>query len=381
MIFRGLGNSVQKVLFKAFLHSGKEAIEYHSVKSVGAYHDMKAKSSEGVQRLRLEHCISLFEAYLCGYGVNKDPVEGLKWLLRAAKCGLPDAAGDLQNCYEALGLDFRPDDEVKMMLVYSALHGHPGAKEIVRRFDLFQSLQGRELNEWVLEFDLHNVSFPGKVARIAFYNSKLFQRQLRTYLRQPQSQLRDLLLTSQGDNLLQSCILADADLEVIRMVLESGIDVNVANKYGETALLQACRAGNSNIVNTLLKVGADAKAIDSRGCSPLHYICTMTLPEKDFLRLTRILVQGGADIHKMSQEPICLHLEKCLGSPLHFAVLLNNLNAVKAYVSFGAIATLTSVSQFLCSAVEFAASLLYYDILVYLVERTPNLNFDTFFVK
>jgi hypothetical protein len=60
-------------------------------------------------------------------------------------------------------------------------------------------------------------------------------------------------------------------LDIVQILLRSGADVNAANSDGETALLAAASGGASpELVKTLLDAGADVNARNRIGLSPLR---------------------------------------------------------------------------------------------------------------
>lgn len=64
----------------------------------------------------------------------------------------------------------------------------------------------------------------------------------------------------------------EGDTMKVKFILKygQGIRVNQPNKYGLTALQQACISGNLSLANFLLERGADLKIVDSDGRSSLH---------------------------------------------------------------------------------------------------------------
>uniref|UniRef100_A0A2I2ZYT8 Retinoic acid induced 14 n=1 Tax=Gorilla gorilla gorilla TaxID=9595 RepID=A0A2I2ZYT8_GORGO len=58
---------------------------------------------------------------------------------------------------------------------------------------------------------------------------------------------------------------------ICHFLLDHGADVNSRNKSGRTALMLACEIGSSNVVEALIKKGADLNLVDSLGHNALHY--------------------------------------------------------------------------------------------------------------
>jgi len=61
------------------------------------------------------------------------------------------------------------------------------------------------------------------------------------------------------------------DIGAVRKELDAGIDVNVHDNLGQTALIAAVSHGALEAVNLLLSRGADPDVRDNAGWSPLHY--------------------------------------------------------------------------------------------------------------
>lgn len=72
------------------------------------------------------------------------------------------------------------------------------------------------------------------------------------------------------------------------LLAQPGIDVQVANQAGETALMMAAIKGDSATAETLLDRGAK---VNQPGWTPLHYAATGPEP-----RLVRLLLARGADV-------------------------------------------------------------------------------------
>ena len=54
------------------------------------------------------------------------------------------------------------------------------------------------------------------------------------------------------------------DRAAVQRLIRSGADVNVANRYGVTALLLAAQRGHADLIDVLLKAGASVKAADAK---------------------------------------------------------------------------------------------------------------------
>ena len=87
----------------------------------------------------------------------------------------------------------------------------------------------------------------------------------------------------------------DGDTTKVKFILKygQGIRVNQPNKYGLTALQQACIDGNLSLANFLLERGADLKVVDSEGRSGLHLAS-----EQGHLDIVSLLVNSAcADVN------------------------------------------------------------------------------------
>jgi hypothetical protein len=60
-------------------------------------------------------------------------------------------------------------------------------------------------------------------------------------------------------------------LESVRLLIQSGADVDFVDRYGETALMSAAASGRLDIVKELLKTGADPKLRDKKGNTALRH--------------------------------------------------------------------------------------------------------------
>jgi len=87
------------------------------------------------------------------------------------------------------------------------------------------------------------------------------------------------------------------DIDMFNGLLESGMDINLQNKYGWTPLHVSIRRDRREMVNILLEKGADINKIDGVGWTPL-----MESIMDDMPNLCALLVEKGADTSIANQR-------------------------------------------------------------------------------
>lgn len=75
-------------------------------------------------------------------------------------------------------------------------------------------------------------------------------------------------------------------------IIAAGIDPNIVFTDGDTLLIHAAFAGNSDVVCALLENGADATFVNKRKETPLHYAAKALLPAA-----VAALLKHGADVY------------------------------------------------------------------------------------
>jgi ankyrin repeat protein len=86
----------------------------------------------------------------------------------------------------------------------------------------------------------------------------------------------DARLDGEGDSGPTALIHATSNrfpsIELVRVLLEGGADVNVADSNGQTALIRASEvAADEEVMVLLLEAGADVNVADREGWTPLHF--------------------------------------------------------------------------------------------------------------
>jgi hypothetical protein len=77
----------------------------------------------------------------------------------------------------------------------------------------------------------------------------------------------------------------------VRLLVQLGMDVNAVNEFGNTALTEVVTLGNVQMVEELLRLGANPNVTSEIGTNPLH-----AAMENDRWEIARILIQAGARI-------------------------------------------------------------------------------------
>jgi ankyrin repeat protein len=80
------------------------------------------------------------------------------------------------------------------------------------------------------------------------------------------------------------------EVEIARMLIEAGADVNVQNEWGKTPLHRAAMRGRVEIVGMLLDARVDVNLQDKGGWTPLHVVASNGRVE-----IARMLIDAGAD--------------------------------------------------------------------------------------
>lgn len=86
----------------------------------------------------------------------------------------------------------------------------------------------------------------------------------------------------------------EGELELLRLLILAGADVNKDNKYEETPLMTACIASNEEGVKLLIAAGANVDCSDLFAKTPLMHVAG-----QDDIRLAEILLKAGASVNKL----------------------------------------------------------------------------------
>lgn len=88
----------------------------------------------------------------------------------------------------------------------------------------------------------------------------------------------------------------DEDAEMLKLFVEAGVDVNIRNEYGETALMECCMSDH-RIVQALIEAGAQVNVRNVYGWAPLMAAAVHCAPES-----IKLLLAAGAHVNVLSGD-------------------------------------------------------------------------------
>ncbi|KAH7250817.1 ankyrin repeat-containing domain protein [Fusarium solani] len=326
--------------------------------------------------------------YINGYGVDKNTSSASRWLFNAWGVKHPLASAYGYRIARAIGVTFDNTEGVVGSLNLMALRGSRIAFEdlaLVSKNDyeetkktIRNSLAGTGANHFFQTEMLHGFTHGmwiktfGNIPVLLDNFSRL-------------NRIADYTANKRGDRILHvaaSC----GQTEAIEALLDRfpSLEVDQLNDQGETPLLCACRAGQTDTVLWLASHGAKASVAARNGESPLHWL--ISFDDEEIERVGPALIQAGADsdvktttfIAYQAEFPASLDLDRLPeGYPIGWATHCDRPQIVKFLLSNTTDPRMCNTSWPRAnSALEVAASQLRSDCLELMIHAIEQYNVE-----
>ncbi|RGP65952.1 hypothetical protein FSPOR_6974 [Fusarium sporotrichioides] len=237
--------------------------------------------------------------YINGYGVDKDTSQASRWLFNAWGVKHPLASAYGYRIARAIGLTFDNTDGVIETLDLMAMRGSRTALEDLA---IVSKDAHKETKKRIRDvFAGTGANFFFKTEMLHGYTHDMWMRTLGNIpiLLENFSQLNhiaDYKVNKRGDRILHvaaSC----GQTEAIGALLDRfpSLEVNQLNDQGETPLLCACRAGQTDTVSWLTSHGAAASVAALNGEASLHWL--ISFDDQEIESVGPALIRAGADMN------------------------------------------------------------------------------------
>jgi len=115
----------------------------------------------------------------------------------------------------------------------------------------------------------------------------------------------------------------EGHLDLVKYLIVAGADVNAATSSGDTALMYACDNGHTDVAEALISTGANIEQEAEGGRTPLMKAC-----RSGHASTVEFLINRGADVNKVSAN--------CDQTPLSLACSHGHLEVVEILLAHGA---------------------------------------------
>ena len=190
--------------------------------------------------------------------------------------------------------------------------------------------------------------------------STLFKTLIEKYGREPKS--RRYGVHQVDDNKVQALhiVACNGHVEVAKVLIENGADVNAVDYEKSTALHFATKCGHVTIMKMLLQNGANVNAVDDDWETPLHHAAVFgKVNTMDILR------ENGADVNAATA-----HTNK---TPLHLACRYGHTDVAEWLLRNGATMTNMTALGF-WTALDYAAMNRFVDVVKVLIQHGADVN-------
>ncbi len=152
-------------------------------------------------------------------------------------------------------------------------------------------------------------------------------------------------------------VIKSGKLDLLKYLVEKGIDFHTPNSYGVIPLHYAARWGRFEMVQYLVENGADVNAHNEEIGTPLYYAV-----QSKNLEIVRYLVEKGVEVNAYDED---------MGTPLLEAARVDCLAIVQYLVENGAV---VNVGKDICTPLHYAARWNHFEMVQYLVENGADVN-------
>ena len=88
--------------------------------------------------------------------------------------------------------------------------------------------------------------------------------------------------------------------ELVKVLIEGGADFNKVDDDGKTALMHACLSENNDVALTLIKYGCDVNKLSLEGENALHYALSGHI--SDNYAVIKALIEAGCDVNQRDSD-------------------------------------------------------------------------------
>jgi ankyrin repeat protein len=124
---------------------------------------------------------------------------------------------------------------------------------------------------------------------------------------------------------------AYGNLEIVKLLVKAGADLNGRVAYGDVALIKAAEHSNDDILEYLIEQGADVNVPNAFGITPFIGYCG-----EGNLKHVQLAVEHGGDVYSSFVSKTNQHTGEKNLSPLQAAAAEGHLDVVDFLLSLGA---------------------------------------------
>ena len=112
------------------------------------------------------------------------------------------------------------------------------------------------------------------------------------------------------------------DIDIAKLLIENGADINTQKEFGNTSLHLAVREKNFDLVKLLIEYGADVNIKNNADWTPLHWTAS-----NGYYDVAKLLIENGADVNIKGDTG---------WTPLHEAAFIGYYDVAKLLIENGA---------------------------------------------